>query len=121
MPSQVQDVAPVVMHKFTSGGVTLDFRQPLSLTPTLEESERYLCLRDKDLGIDVFAMTRERLQANLLEQLDLLWREYATAADDELSAEALSLKQALRSAVAAAGQQESMFSARKNSARSCSR
>ena len=93
------DLSPFVVHRFTCGSTALRFPQPLSLTPTMDDSDQYLCLRDDHLGVDVFAMTRERLLADLLEQLALLWHEYAMATDDDLSAEALALKGALRDAV----------------------
>jgi hypothetical protein len=93
------DLSPFVVHTFSCDGASLRLHEPLSLTPSLDDSEQYLCLSSLRLGIDVFATTRERLLADLLEQLAVLWREYALEADDRLSPEALELKRALRAAV----------------------
>jgi len=68
----------------------------LTFEPTLDESKQLLCIEHGELGIDVYAPTRETLLAELHEQLAMLWQEYAQASDDELDAPARPLKQALR-------------------------
>ena len=73
--------------------------KPLKLMPELDESQQYLCLRDDRLGIDVFAMDRKKLHDELLEQLSVLWKEYALEPDDALSSDALALKNHLNSAI----------------------
>lgn len=67
----------------------------LILEPTLDESKQLLCIEHSELGIDVYAPTRELLLAELHEQLGMLWNEYAQASDDELDAIARQLKAAL--------------------------
>ena len=61
----------------------------------LDETKQLLCIEKADLGIDVFATTREALLTELQEQISMLWQEYAQAPDDELDAPARVLKHAL--------------------------
>lgn len=107
MPKEITDVqeirdlnlSPFAIHEFVCDKIKLQFVNPLVLTPELDDSQQFLCLKDEQLGIDVFAMTRERLLSDLLEQLALLWKEYANEVDESLSAESLALKRALQSAI----------------------
>ena len=61
----------------------------------LDESGQYICLRDENLGIDVFAETRQKVSVELDEQIAMLWLEYAQATDDSLDWLAQQLKQRL--------------------------
>ena len=68
---------------------------PLTLDIELDDTKQLLYVVQPDLGIDVFAPTREALLAELQGQLVMLWDEYALAADDELDEPARKMKQAL--------------------------
>ena len=76
-------------------GLTLTVVPALSLETVLDETKQLLCIEQNELGIDVFAPTRESLLVELQEQIWMLWLEYATASDEELDAPARVLKQAL--------------------------
>lgn len=108
-PSQLMDVSriepldlsPLVITDLEANGLAL--RAPLEWTPTLDEdSQQYLCIEDPSLGLNVFALNREHLLAEVQEQLIMLWHEYACAPDDELDTEARVLKSRLHAAMEAA-------------------
>ena len=89
------DLSALVLDEFICKGETLKASPSLLLEPTLDESKQLLCVEHGELGLDVYATTREVLLAELREQLAMLWQEYALARDDELDAPARQLKQAL--------------------------
>ena len=95
------DLSPLVITDLEANGLAL--RAPLEWTPTLDEdSQQYLCIEDPSLGLNVFALNREHLLAEVQEQLIMLWHEYACAPDDELDTEARVLKSRLHAAMEAA-------------------
>lgn len=67
----------------------------LILEPALDDTKQLMCIEHAELGIDVYANTREALLAELQEQLFMLWQEYAQAPDEELDVPARQLKQSL--------------------------
>ncbi|HWW68479.1 MAG TPA: hypothetical protein VN089_00910, partial [Duganella sp.] len=69
---------------------------PLIFSPSLDESQQYFCLSAPQLGVEVFAETRQKLLIELEAQFAMLWREYALAPDNELDALAIMLKTNLR-------------------------
>lgn len=89
------DLSALSLDTARHSGLTLKAVPTLTIEPTLDESKQLLCLEYGELGIDVYAPTRETLLAELHEQLAMLWREYAQASNHELDAPALQLKQAL--------------------------
>jgi hypothetical protein len=89
------DLSPLVFDTVRYSGLVLKAAHVLTLEPVLDETKQLLCIQQIDLGIDVYAPTRETLLVELNEQLAMLWREYAQASDDELDAPARQLKQAI--------------------------
>jgi len=89
------DLSALVVDVIRHGSLALKASPLLSLEPTLDDTKQLLCIEQGELGIDVYASTREALLAELHEQLAMLWQEYAQAADEELYAPARRLKQAL--------------------------
>lgn len=89
------DLSALVIDTIRYGGIILKAAPGLSLEPTLDDTKQLLCIEQGELGIDVFATTRETLLAELHEQLAMLWQEYAQATDEELDAPARQLKLAL--------------------------
>lgn len=89
------DLSVLAIDNIRHGRLTLKASPLLSLEPSLDDTKQLLCIEQSDLGIDVYATTRETLLAELHEQLAMLWQEYALAADEELDAPARQLKQAL--------------------------
>lgn len=95
------DLSPFEISRVDSDSVSLQFNEPLMLEPFLDESEQLICLQQADLGIDVFAQTRDQLWEEVREQIVMLWREYALEGDQVLTASALKLKQHLLEAMVA--------------------
>jgi len=80
---------------FESAGKHIEAVRPLAIPVTLEFEERLFCFQNPSLGIDTFSDSYESLRDLILEELDMLWRQYATAPDKELDADALEVKAAL--------------------------
>lgn len=90
------DLSPMIFSTVTWAGRTLRLHRPLVLTPTRdEESNQLYILTDQELGIDVFAPTRDQLADELAEQLLFQWDTYAQEQPDRLSRGARRLRQAL--------------------------
>jgi hypothetical protein len=94
------DLSPFHLSEFRLPDRTLRLREPLLLTPALDETEQLLCLSDPTLGIDICAPTREELDVALHEEIDVLWRNYALADTVQpMTDAAASLKQRLVEAI----------------------
>ena len=91
------DLSALVLDNVKYGECIVNISPALSLEPTLDESKQLLCIEQVELGINVYASTREALLAELNEQLVMLWKEYAQASDDVLDTPARQLKKALLS------------------------
>ncbi len=89
------DLSVLALDTVRYGGLTLKSSPTLALEPALDESKQFLCIEHGELGIDIYAPTRETLLAEMHQQLAMLWQEYAQASDDELDLPARRLKQAL--------------------------
>lgn len=89
------DLSPFVVDEVAVGDLRLRARRPVSLTPTLSESEQLLCLEHVPWDLDVFAQTRQELAVELREQIAMLWSEYAMEDDDVLAEPARQLKASL--------------------------
>jgi hypothetical protein len=93
--SQISDLSPVELKEIVLTDRILKFRSPLILTPEPDETNQLLCIREPHLGIDVCAETREELYEFLLQEIEVLWFEYALERDDRLNSGALKLKHRL--------------------------
>lgn len=89
------DLSALTLDTVRHGTLALKAATILSLELTLDDSKQLLCIEQPDLGIDVYATTREALLTELHEQLAMLWQEYAQASDEELDAPARQLKHTL--------------------------
>lgn len=89
------DLSPFHVAEVQLTDFVLRLREPLVLAPELDESQQLMCLTVPSLGVDVCAFTRDELDEALVVELDVLWRNYAKADDDELSPVALEMKRAL--------------------------
>jgi len=93
------DLTPFYLQSIEYNGRIFEFLKPLQLTPELDETQQLYCLEEQDLGIDVYAYTRDQLDVELKEQIAFLWDDYAQAPDEELADAAIRLKQNLLAAV----------------------
>lgn len=89
------DLSPFTIDHVRYGERRLRASQAVIIEPTLDDDKQFLCLHHEELGIDVFAKTREQLAVELAEQLVMLWDEFALADDESLDASAQQLKRAL--------------------------
>jgi len=91
------DLSPMIFDAIEWGGRRLQFDPPLTLDPMMDdESGQLYRLEDKDLGIDVFAQTREQLADELAEQVVFLWDTYVQESPEKLTSAAKRLCGALQ-------------------------
>jgi hypothetical protein len=83
------------ISKFKSGRQILHTNRPLSLPISFEFDTRLFTFRDNVLGIDAFSEQYDSIREIVLEELDILWRNYALAPQGELALDARALKSAL--------------------------
>jgi hypothetical protein len=83
------------IDRFQSRGRLLGTNRPLSLAVTVLWPDRLFALIEPRLGLDVVVKDLGELRAAVLSELDLVWRQYAEAADDELDREAQEVKRGL--------------------------
>ncbi|GBQ91279.1 hypothetical protein [Gluconobacter albidus] len=82
---------------FTSGGTVFWTNRPISLPVTVYWVDRLFGFTDSQLGIDVVVDNLSELRVGVMSELDLVWRQYAQADDDELDDEAVEVKRHLLS------------------------
>lgn len=85
------------IDRFTSGGKRFGTTRPISLPVTVLWADRLFSFADHRLGIDVVVENLSELRDGVLSELDLVWRQYAQADDDELDEEAVEVKRHLLS------------------------
>jgi hypothetical protein len=94
------DLSPFEVSNFKAAALHLRFRSPLVVTPELDaDTQQWLVLRQDNIGLDVFAKTRDELEQELYSQLSLLWLEYALGDEAELSPGAQWLRRNLHEAI----------------------
>jgi len=93
------DLSTFYLQTIEYAGRTFEFSKPLELTPELDETQQLYCLEKPELGIDVYAYTRDQLDLELREQIAFLWDTYAMAADEELTGAAIVVKENLLAAL----------------------
>ncbi len=94
------DLSPLEITEVEHRGVRLRLREPLHLEPRLGvENPHFLTVEDPRLGLDAFAGTVSELVDEVNESLVVGWRNYAQAADEELSQKAIELKHSLLAAM----------------------
>ncbi len=90
------DLSPLEISEVEHRGVRLRLREPLHLQPRLGvENPHFVTVEESRLGLDAFAGTVSELVDEVAESLVMGWRNYAQAADEELSPKALDLKRSL--------------------------
>ena len=89
--------------EFQANSQTMRSSRPLSIAVTVDWPNRLFTFQDQALGIDVFSQDYNTLRHEILAELDVLWRHYALAPDDELDNEAHAVKRALLARFKAVG------------------
>lgn len=94
------DLTPLELREVEHDGVRLRFKQSTLLQPRLnEDNPQFVSIEEPGLGLDVFAGTISDLIDEIAEDLVVVWKHYARAADEELAPKALALKYRLLSAL----------------------
>lgn len=75
------------------------FKTVIDLPIRRDADDDLFVIRYEDLGIHVFAETRDQLKLELAEQICLLWDTYAGEEDDKLTPKALVLKKRIIEAI----------------------
>ncbi len=85
------DLSPIIVEDLEVDKEILNFKNPLILYPYIEE-DSIICVKNEELGIDVYGFNREELVSNLFEELDVIYRNYAFEEDEKLNEGAKRLK-----------------------------
>ena len=96
------DLSPIELTTFVSGTDRVRAKRPITFQPSIHEGHMHFALPDAPFGIDLLSVTRDELETNLLEELDVIWRHFACADDANLMPDAKELKRELRSAFSVA-------------------
>ena len=96
---QEVDLSPIEVDIIICDDRKLHMKEHLTLKPVLDDSEQLYTVEYPELGISAFAYTRQELTEEIEDDICYLWEEYALANDDELSDDALTLKNRLLSAI----------------------
>ena len=91
------DTSPIELTKFVSGTEKVRAKRAITFRPTIHEGYKHFVLKEAPFGIHLLSVTRQELETNLLEELDVIWRHYARANDADLMPDALELKRQLHS------------------------
>ncbi len=92
------DLSRILVSSFKIGDKIIEVvsGKDVSFIPQLDdETKQMFVVTREDLGVEVFASTRDELILELNEQLAVNWLEYAKADDSELTETALSVKRNL--------------------------
>lgn len=85
------------IEEFRAGAHTIRAVRPLPIPVTVDWHDRVFMVQEKSLGIDAYAQSYAELRQSVLDELDILWRHYALAPDEDLDNEARSVKASLLS------------------------
>jgi hypothetical protein len=72
------DLSPMTFDLLEQAGRSLRLDPPLTVVPSLDDSEQLYVISDDELGLHLFAQTREQLAEELAEQLVFSWDADAT-------------------------------------------
>ncbi|MBA3053644.1 MAG: hypothetical protein FP826_01610 [Sphingomonadales bacterium] len=95
---EIAELEPTIprIEEIVVGRQRLRADPPLSIRATYDLEDRLFRFSDDKLSIDACAETLDGLKAAILEEVDVLWRQYADAPDNELAEDALVLAGSLR-------------------------
>jgi hypothetical protein len=90
------DISPINIREVSRGDKKLRLKIPLFLTPKLdEETQQLLVAEEPQIGLHVFAYTRDELIHEINEQMIMMWDEYVNVDVDELASDAQRLRETL--------------------------
>lgn len=90
------DLSPINIREVTGHDKKLRLIMPLLLTPELdEETKQLLVVEEPQIGLHVFAYTRDELIHEINEQMLMMWDEYVNVSEDDLASDAQELQRKL--------------------------
>ncbi|MUG94994.1 hypothetical protein F7734_22575 [Scytonema sp. UIC 10036] len=90
------DLSPINIREISREDRKLRLKMHLVLTPEMdEESKQLLVVEEPQIGLHVFAYTRDELIHEINDQIFMMWDEYASADSDELELDARQLRESL--------------------------
>ena len=89
----IEEIPPYKMGVKISQVDNLRLRTPITLP--IEKTEKYFVVKYDRWGIYLFVEKVEDLKKELVEYIQMLWKEYAMAPNHTLTKDALYVKQAL--------------------------
>jgi hypothetical protein len=89
------DLSPINLDVIQWGGRVFKLKYPVSLQPTLSNSDQLIAVESLDLGINVFGATREQIMEEIGEQISFMWDIYVLEKDSKLTQSAIELKNRL--------------------------
>lgn len=88
------DLSPIYLDEFEFNGLKIRPNKKIRLTPYLGD-KNYIRIEYEPWALCVFAKDRTTLLKNLIEQLYVLWVEFAEELDSKLGKHSLKIKQRL--------------------------
>ncbi|GAB1545156.1 hypothetical protein NUACC21_78320 [Scytonema sp. NUACC21] len=90
------DLSPINIREICGHDKKLRLKTHLLLTPEMdEESGQLLVVEEPEIGLHVFAFTRDELIHEINDQMLMMWDEYVNANVDELALDARQLRESL--------------------------
>ncbi|MEC4990134.1 MAG: hypothetical protein SAJ37_15480 [Oscillatoria sp. PMC 1068.18] len=92
------DLSPISITRvfLEAEGKELIFRQPLRLTPSMdEETSQLFIVEDAEINLYAFAYNRDELIYEINEQITMMWEEYVEADPQDLASDARQLREKL--------------------------
>lgn len=86
------DVGPFTLEGLSLPALSLRANRPVRFDVDLDPDGHLFTANSDELNLHAFAETRRDLEEAIIDELGMLWREYALADDDDLTDEALTLK-----------------------------
>ncbi|MDF5729716.1 MAG: hypothetical protein PUP92_17335 [Rhizonema sp. PD38] len=93
---ELVDLSPINIREVSGNDKKLRLKMPLFLIPEMdEETRQLLVVEEPQIGLHVFAYTRDELIYEINEQILMMWDEYVNISVDELALDARQLREAL--------------------------
>ena len=91
--SDFMDTSPVIIEGVESDDGYISARDQIEISVVLDEDQQYLAVSFPVLGMELSAKSRQELILMIDEDLEFLWRNIVSCADDLLAQDAMAVKQ----------------------------
>jgi hypothetical protein len=97
------DVSPIILTEISGTKRRLRFRDGARAFPVAQADGQLLVVHDAELDIHAYGQTCADVRSDLVEQIEMMWLEYAEADEAQLTPGAASLGRLLRERLAVQG------------------